>query len=313
MASFNCFAALGLTIYFYLNATLLLEKGKNCLVKIINKGGRVELKKTKGIIGILLLVIFLVACGGGKQIYKGSDKNKSTIKVGTSVMYEPLMSAVIDDFEKASDYKLEVIVFDDAIATNIALAEGNLDANFFQHDQYLAAFNESRGTNLVVYGERLITSEYGLYSKKVNNINELKDGFSVSLPNDASNRSIALRFQADLGFLKLREGVQLVGVFDIVENKRNIKFVEMDRLHLVTTLDEVDVSAMPAIYMFQSNEDPLDTIASGFDLSELALIIALKDEDKKTDWAEDLRQVLKTDKVKNFVKEYYRGAIIPLF
>ena len=45
--------------------------------------------------------------------------------------------------------ELKIKVFTDYVQPNVQVAEGRLDANFFQHQPYLDEFNASRGTALV--------------------------------------------------------------------------------------------------------------------------------------------------------------------
>ncbi|AFS78160.1 ABC transporter D-methionine-binding lipoprotein MetQ [Gottschalkia acidurici 9a] len=266
---------------------------------------------------LTILTMTLMSACGGQGDNKGADSKsgdgKKVIKAGTSVLFEAPLKAAKEDFEKISGYELEIKVFDDAVATDIALAEGDIDVNFYQHEPYLNAFNESRGTNLVRYGKKVLASDYGLYSSKIKSLDELKDGFTMSIPNDASNRGIALKFLQDQGFIKIKENVKFPTLVDIIENKRDIKFVEMDRLSLVKSLEEVDICAMPSIYMFQSGKDPKSAIVSGYDSDELAIIITLTEDNKNVEWAKHLEEALTNENSRKFIQETYKGAVKPLF
>ena len=275
-----------------------------------------SLRKVSLLILTILTMTLMSACGGQGDNQEADSKSgdgKKVIKAGTSVLFEAPLKAAKEDFEKISGYELEIKVFDDAVATDIALVEGDIDVNFYQHEPYLNAFNESRGTNLVRYGKKVLASDYGLYSSKIKSLDELKDGFTMSIPNDASNRGIALKFLQDQGFIKIKENVKFPTLVDIIENKRDIKFVEMDRLSLVKSLEEVDICAMPSIYMFQSGKDPKSAIVSGYDSDELAIIIALKEDNKNVEWAKYLEEALTNENSRKFIEETYKGAVKPLF
>ncbi len=267
------------------------------------------------IITILSMAILFTGCKneGDKVNNSPSKDEEKVIKAGTSIIFEAPLQAAKEDFEKTSGYKLDIKVFDDAVTTDVALAEGDIDVNFYQHEPYMNAFNESRGTDLVRFGKKVLASDYGLYSNKVKEISELEDGFTMSLPNDASNRGIALKFLEKEGFIKLKEGIPFPTIIDINENKRNIKFIEMDRLSLVKSLEEVDISAMPSIYMFQAEKDPNSAIVSGYDSDELAIIIAVKEANKDAEWAKYLEDALTNEKSKKFINETYKGSVVPLF
>ncbi|KJR46025.1 Methionine ABC transporter substrate-binding protein [Desulfosporosinus sp. I2] len=277
---------------------------------------KIEIKKIILLMLSIVLVLSFTGCSGKavtKQTDSKSTNEKKVIIAGTSVLFEAPLRAAQKDFENLSGYKLEIKVFDDAVVTDMALAEGSIDVNFYQHEPYLNAFNKSKGTNLVRYGKKVLASDYGLYSDKIKSLDELKDGFKMSIPNDASNRGIALKFLQKTGFIKLKEGVAFPTLIDIIENKRNIKFVEMDRLSLVNSLCDVDVSAMPSIYMFQAGKDPKTAIISGYNSDELGIIIVLREDKKDVEWAKYLEKALTNENSRKFIEEKYKGAVVPLF
>lgn len=108
----------------------------------------------------------------------------------------------------------------------MAVADGDLDANFFQHTQYLSRFNKNKSTDLVkTVGVHI--EPMGVYSKKIKDLKELKDGAKVSLPNDPTNESRALDLLQEAGLIKLAD-VELKTPLDIVENPKNLKFIEIE-------------------------------------------------------------------------------------
>ena len=95
---------------------------------------------------ILLMVLFILsslslfACGKSKDIDREEVKPKyETIRVGAtpSPYAEILNSDVVKNYIESKGYKLEVVVYNDYVTPNKALADKGIDANYFQHIPYL--------------------------------------------------------------------------------------------------------------------------------------------------------------------------------
>ena len=93
-------------------------------------------------------------------------------------------------------HDVKIRVFTDYVQPNLQVQQGNLDANFFQHQPYLDEFNKGKGTELVsVAGVHI--EPFGAYSSKVKSLDELANGATVVIPNDATNGGRALLLSAD--------------------------------------------------------------------------------------------------------------------
>ncbi|MDZ7548246.1 MetQ/NlpA family ABC transporter substrate-binding protein, partial [Clostridium perfringens] len=161
--------------------------------------------KRKSILTLLLtgaLVISLVGCGSkGKET--GSAAEDKTITIGvTPVPHKEIVEQIVPDL-KEEGYTLKIVEFTDYVTPNTALAEGELDANYFQHIAYLNETNESKKLDLT-YTAEVHLEPIAAYSKKVKGINEIKDGARVAIPNDPSNEARALRLLEKQGLIKLK-------------------------------------------------------------------------------------------------------------
>ncbi len=96
-------------------------------------------------------------------------------------------------------YKVKLIEFTDYVRPNLALAEGELDINIFQHKPYLDDFKKEHKLD-ITEAFQVPTAPLGLYPGKLKSLDEVKDGVSVSAPNDPSNFARALRSRADVDF-----------------------------------------------------------------------------------------------------------------
>jgi D-methionine transport system substrate-binding protein len=267
----------------------------------------------KKVICFSMMAVFLMSVTAYAKS-ESSKQGKRTIKVATSnVEHEKTLMAAKDEFEKTG-YKLEVKVFNDYTAPNMAVAEGSMDANYFQHEEFLQQFNKSRGTNLEC-GRRLYLITTGVFSNKIKSLDQLKDGAKVAIFNDSSNRELALRFLQYLGLIKLKKGVQHPTKLDIIENKKNLKIIEMEGFNIVRSLDDVDIAVMAASHMSQAGKDPKSGIAY-FNSEEndiRALVLVTRKGEIKSDWAQALEKALMSEKVQKVVEETSKGARTPAF
>jgi len=266
---------------------------------------------------VLLICIFAVSvagCGDTQKQAATATAEKKNITVGTSPVMKDILTASKEEFDK-DGYTLDIKVFDDLVTPNIALQEGSVDVNFYQHEPYLEQFNKNKGTNLTKYNNGIIKYFMGIFSKKIKDINDLNDGATVSIPNDPSNRTRALKMLQTNGLVKIKEGVAMPTKLDIVENKKNLNIVEMDVMKLVSSLDDVDCSTINSIIAVQGNVDPKSAIAfeDQGESDKYAIVIAVKKDQNNEKIAERLEKALKSERVKTFLEEKYKGAIVPLF
>lgn len=274
------------------------------------------IRKTIPFILILMLLFLVTACG--KDTKTAADNatapEKKTYIVGTTALFKDIVLAAKDDFEK-SGCKLEVKVFDDAISPNVALKEGSIDATLHQNEPYLVQYNKERGTDLAKYEKGLVTTFYGLYSNKIKNISELKNGAKISVPNDASNRARALKMLEKIGLIKIKPGIEFPTKLDIAENPKNLEIIEMDGWSIINTLADVDCGATSSSVAVQAKMDPKSAIATDGtqETGEYAIILVVNKEKTGDKLTKLLYDSLRTDNVKKALDEKYKGGILPLF
>ncbi|WP_411168898.1 MetQ/NlpA family ABC transporter substrate-binding protein [Clostridium sp. MB05] len=274
--------------------------------------------KRKSILTLLLtgaLVISLVGCGSkGKET--GSAAEDKTITIGvTPVPHKEIVEQIVPDL-KEEGYTLKIVEFTDYVTPNTALAEGELDANYFQHIAYLNETNESKKLDLT-YTAEVHLEPIAAYSKKVKGINEIKDGARVAIPNDPSNEARALRLLEKQGLIKLKEG-ELVTPKDITENSKNLKFDELEAAQLPRVLEEVDLAVINGNYAIEAGLNPSkDSLAIEDKDAEAAKvyrnILAVKKGNENSEKIKALTKALTSDKVKKFIEEKYNGTVIPTF
>ena len=265
----------------------------------------------------LAATLLITGCGGGQSTDKPADKPaaETTIKIGaTPAPHAEILEQIKPDL-KEQGVNLEIIEFNDYVQPNIALNDKELDANFFQHEPYLNDFvKEHKDVKLKNAGGVHI-EPMGVYSKKIKDLKELADGATVSIPNDPTNggRALLLLQKADL--LKLKEGVnETATVQDIAENPKNLKVQEVEAAQLPRTLEDVDISIINTNFAMNADLNPMkDALFIEDKTSPYVNIIAVRDGDENREEIKTLLTVIKSDKVKKFIEEKYKGAIVPAF
>ena len=235
-----------------------------------------------------------------------------------SVAATPVPHAEILEFVKPALAKegvnLKVKVFTDYVQPNVQVAEKRLDANFFQHQPYLDEFNKFKGTDLVSVAA-VHLEPLGAYSSKYKKLDELKDGATVVIPNDATNGGRALLLLDKAGLIKLKDSKNILSTpKDIVENKKNLKFRELEAATIPRVLTQVDLALINTNYALEAKLNPEKDalVIEGSDSPYVNILVARPD-DKDSEDMKKLVAALHTPEVKAFILEKYKGAILPAF
>ena len=210
--------------------------------------------------------------------------------------------------------ELKIKVFTDYVQPNVQVAEGRLDANFFQHQPYLDEFNASRGTALVsIAGVHV--EPFGAYSSKIKKLDELSEGAQVVIPNDATNGGRALLLLQKAGVIKLKDGAGITAtVKDIAENPKGIKVRELEAATLPRVLAQVDLALINTNYALEAGLNPTKDalVIEGADSPYVNILVVRAD--RKDDAAlQKLAKALNSAEVKTFITEKYQGAVVPAF
>lgn len=269
--------------------------------------------KFKKVLAVLLsaglALTLLAGCSGGDS---SDDK---TIVVGASpAPHAEILEAARGEIE-AAGYSLEITEFTDYVMPNSALAEGSLDANFFQHEPYLENYNAENGTDLVSAGA-IHYEPMAIYAGKTASLDALPDGATVAIPNDTTNENRALLLLQENGLITLNEGVGLEATpNDIAENPKNLQFSELEAAAISRSLQDVDIAVINGNYAIDAGLTLDDAIAQEEDSSDGAQlyqnVIAVRNGDENSEKIQVLVNALKSDTVKQYIEENYKGAVVP--
>jgi D-methionine transport system substrate-binding protein len=285
------------------------------MVLNIMKQGEFEMKqKMVFIVLTLALTLALAACGnksGANEAAGEGNGEKAALKVGISAGVEEEIWAQVKEVAAKDNLDIELVVFNDYVQPNKVLAEGELDANAFQHEPYLDQFKKDNNLDIVKIANTL-NFPIGFYSEKIKAVSEIKEGDVIGLPNDPTNGARALILFENAGLIKLKEGVGIKAtVRDIAENKLNLKFEELDAAFIPKALGDLTAAVINTNYAVEAGFVPTkDAIFIEPKDSPWVNIIAVRTEDKDKPVFQRLIKAYHSDQVKKFVEEKYGTYIV---
>ncbi|ANB34586.1 MetQ/NlpA family ABC transporter substrate-binding protein [Rhodovulum sulfidophilum] len=233
------------------------------------------------------------------------------IRVGVSPGEHAEIMEQVAKVAAADGLTIDLVEFSDYVVPNQALADGDLDANSFQHRPYLENQIKDRGFDLVEVATT-ITTPMGVYSDKIEDLAELPEKARVAIPNDPTNGGRALLLLQELGLVKLAEGTGLVpSPLDIEDNPKGLKFLELDAAQLPRALADAEIAVINTNYAIAAGLSPKDdAIEMEAADSPYVNIIVVRDGDQDQPWVEALVEAYHSPEVKAFIDEKYDGAVL---
>tara|TARA_R100000935_G_scaffold6526_4_gene14186 strand:- start:2315 stop:3091 length:777 start_codon:yes stop_codon:yes gene_type:complete len=233
------------------------------------------------------------------------------IKVGVSPGEHAEIMEEVARVAEPMGLEIDVIEFSDYVVPNQALADGDIEANSFQHVPYLEAQMKDRGFALAVVGNT-ITTPMGVYSDKITDIADLEEGATFGIPNDPTNGGRALLVLQQLGMIKIDPAAGLVPtVLDITENPKDLSFKELDAAQLPRSLADLDAALINTNYAIASGLSPKeDSIAMESADNPYVNVIAVQKGKEDAPWVKTLLEAYHSDEIKAFIDESYHGTVI---
>ena len=277
------------------------------------------MKKLVSLITALLLVLSLSSFAMADETVK--------ITIAADVAPHTIILEAIADDMLALGYELELLSFTDYSLYNMALAEGQMDANYFQHLPYLDAYNATADeANQLVPVIGMHYEPFGIYAGKTKSLEELKDGAIITVPNDASNETRALFLLQEAGLITLPEGAttrDMLTVMHIVDNPKNLDIREMDASQLPASLEDADLAVINGNYALSAGLSPTaDALIFEANDSDAATVytnyLVVRPEDVEAEWVEALRTCLCTQEMYDFMLALtdtagHAGGVVPTF
>lgn len=292
------------------------------------------MKKLLSILLCAALVLGLAACGTAASDPTAAPESEAPatdaaetpsgelekIVVGaSSTPHAEILEAVSGELE-ALGYELDIKIFDDYVMPNLALADGEIDANYFQHEPYLLNFNAENGTDLVS-AAAIHYEPMGIYGGSKSSLDELAEGDIIAVPNDGTNEARALLLLQDQGLITLKEGIdastETATILDIAENPQNLEIVEMEAKNIPHSLPDVAFAVINGNYALQAGLTGNDALASESADSDAAQtyanIVACRNGDENSDKIQALITALTSETCREYIESTYNGAVVPIF
>lgn len=275
------------------------------------------MKKFVGyIVAVAVVLLVVTGCGSGNKEATSESKSGKEMTVKLGVVGSD--TDVWDNVQKRlkdEGINLEYVKFTDYSQPNVALDSGDIDLNSFQHQIFLDNFNQEHGTDLVSIGNT-VNAPLGIYSEKIKDVKELKDGDTISIPNDVTNGGRALLLLQTAGLIKVDPAKkQSPTVSDITENKLNLKIEELDASQTPRSLQDVAAaiinSGVSVDAGYHPTKDaiflePVDDTSKPY----VNIIVARK-EDEDNETYQKIVDAYQTEDTKKVIEETSKGSSIP--
>ncbi|MHC5305681.1 MetQ/NlpA family ABC transporter substrate-binding protein [Bartonella sp. LJL80] len=237
--------------------------------------------------------------------------DKTSIKLGTMEGEESDVWKVAVEQAKKEGLNIDLVYFSDYALPNEAVNSGDIDANSFQHQPYLDAQIEQRGYKLSIVGHTILFP-IGIYSHKIKDMKDLRDGAVVGIPNDPSNGGRALRLLNDMGLIKLKDPTDVLATkLDIVENPKNLEIRELDAGMLGRAIDDFDIAIVNTNWALTTGLSPeKDAIAwEKAENNPYNNIIVVRTADKDEPWVKKLVAAYNSEPVRAKIKEVFGPTV----
>lgn len=270
------------------------------------------------------LLLALTACGSGSgNPQPAADDAASTSTAGpagsrtvtvavTPVPHADILRFVAEELAPEEGLDVRIVEFTDYLQPNVALDDGSVDANYYQHRVYLQDQMRQGGYDFVSLGS-VSFQPMGLYSEALTSLDALPEGASVAIPNDPVNGSRGIDLLAEHGIVTLSaDAPDIPTVMDVEDNPKGLKFTEVEAAQLPRSLGDVDLAAIPGNYAIGSGLNPAqDAIVSeavaGTPYAN-QLVVRVEDQDDPA--LKTLYALLTGPEVEDYIDRTYDGAVV---
>ena len=265
----------------------------------------------------------LAACGAAQSSNSGSNasteakKEVKQVKLGVNAGNQDVWNDVIARLKEKEGIAVELVEFTDYVQPNQALENGDVDLNAFQTIIYLERFNKEQGTHIKPIGYTVI-APMGVYSKKIKNVSELKDGDTIAIPEDTSNNSRALRLLHAAGVIKLKDPSNTLATKDdIVENPKNIQIKELPAGQTARALDDVAASLINNGFAVEAGFQPTKDAIFIEEITDSSKpyynVIAVKEGNENNEVYKKVVEYYQTEQTAKKIEEVTKGASVPVW
>ena len=263
-------------------------------------------KKTLGA-ALAVLVFAGLAAGCGSDKKQAADKKELTFSKSQGP-YSDLFEKGVKPILEKKGYKITGKDMSDLLQADIALNEGEVDFNVEQHTAYMENFNKKQGGHLVALTP-IPTVPAGIYAGSKTSLDQVADGDTIAVPNDASNTARAYDLLQKAGWIKLdpKKDLATVTQQDIVENPHHLKFTEMKSLNIPSVRTDFAYIVITGSIVYNAKIDPSTALLKETILPHLLLQLVVSDKNKDAQWAKDIAAAYKSPEFAEYMKKNNTG------
>ncbi|WP_208559284.1 MetQ/NlpA family ABC transporter substrate-binding protein [Marinilactibacillus kalidii] len=264
------------------------------------------MKKIVGIFVSFVGILVLAACGNsGESVRLGvvGENNEA---------WEDVRDRLAEE-----DIDLEIVTFSDYQTPNVALADGDIDLNAFQTVIFLDDFNKDTGNTLTPIADTTL-NPLGIYSEEVTDVDEIQEGDTIVVPNDASNEGRALILLQSAGLIEVdSEKGNYPIVDDITANPLNLDIVTVAGNQTARSLTDATAAvinvgmAVDAGYI--PSEDAIFLEPVNEESEPYTNAIVARSEDVDNEVYQKIVDVYQTDETAAIIAEVTQHSSIPVW
>ena len=267
----------------------------------------------------VIVISILAACSNSEKtedtttVAEQSDKKSIVVAFGPST-YSEQFTKVIQPILEAQGYEVNPRVFSQNIQINRSMKDGEIDASIFQSVAYMEDTNHLLDMNMVKLVDTA-SAPQSLRSARHTSLDAVKDGMTITIPNDPVNAERAARILENLGWVKIKEGVDPIKFSgkDIEKGKYNLEIKEVDPAQALRALNDVDFAVINGNYIANMGLKISDSLVVEETPEEHVVMVSILAKDQNAQWAKDLKKAYESKEFENYIKSepLYEGFIFP--
>lgn len=248
-----------------------------------------------------------------REAEAAKDGETRVVKLGlTGVIYEDIWNPIKEKLA-GEGIDLQYVQFSDFSLPNAALDAGEIDINAFQHHAYFNNDTEKNGYDLTAIGDTFIIA-MNIYSDQIQSIDELKDGDTVAIPDDASNGGRALKVLESAGIIEIDPNAGAnPTVSDITNYKVQVDITELGASTIPSVIPDFTIAVVNGNYALDYGIDPSTAIfkESEYDDDSYFCLIAVKSENADDPVYQEIVKLFQSEETKQIFEDKFGGYFVP--
>lgn len=242
-------------------------------------------------------------------------QEKKTITIGATAgpNYDQVKLGIKPVLEKKG-YTVKLVEFNDYVQPNIALAQGSLDANVFQHLVYLRKFAADKGLDLVDVAQ-VPVAPMGLYTKQRKSLADVREGDRITMANDPSNLARALFFLQQNGLIKVKADIDPLKATekDVAENPHKLKLTPIEAAQVPRTLDDAAYAVVNGNFAIASGLKLTSALALEKTPEHYLNVVAVRAADKDSAITREIVAAFHSPEYKAIIDQHFQGYARPAY